>query len=124
MYKLSRLVENENNLHKAIDTGNPGKQLVIEAMAEIPSHLKLECTDKTSSPIILKIDDIKSGTLKDVQVFCSFTFKEPSAENCDFKVIDQNVIKIFEPKGRKAFQAIGEVIHPPEADEEEPTIIK
>jgi hypothetical protein len=55
LYKLSRLVENENNLHKAIDNGNPGKPMVIEAMADIPIHLKLECTDKTASPIILTV---------------------------------------------------------------------
>jgi hypothetical protein len=83
MYKLSRLIEKEDNLHKVIETGNPGKHLVIETMAEIPFHLKLECTDKTVSPITLTIEDLKIGKVQDLQVFFSFTNKEPSAQNCD-----------------------------------------
>jgi hypothetical protein len=59
---------------------------VIETMAEIPFHLKLECTDKTASPITLTIDDLKIGKLNDLQVFFSFSNKEPSAGNCDMMV--------------------------------------
>ena len=96
----------------------------IEVMAEIPFHLKLECTDKMESPIIMNVGDIKTGVLKDLEIYCSFSNKEPSRDKCDFEASNQEEIKIFEPHNRKAFVALGEIVQAPEQGEDEPTIIK
>jgi hypothetical protein len=94
IYKLSRLVENEDNLHKVIPTGDPGQQMNIEVMAEIPFHLKLECTDKMESPILLNLADIKTGVMKHLEIYCSFSNKEPSLAKCDFEASNQEEIRI------------------------------
>ena len=55
MYKLSRLVEDANNLHKVIE---PGRPIVADMHEDLPYYYKIECTEGYISPIYINIDDL------------------------------------------------------------------
>jgi hypothetical protein len=90
MYKLSRLVENEDNLHQELEGGAPGRIHYAEMIADIPYYMKIECKDGGISPVSVSVEDTKSknGKVLGVSVYGSFRIKEPTADKNDFEIKD------------------------------------
>ena len=89
-YKLSRLVEAEDNLHQMLGGGAPGIEHYANLIADIPYYMKIECKDGSISPVQITFEDTKSknGKLSGVYVYGSFRLKEPTADKNDYEYKD------------------------------------
>ena len=103
MYKLSRLVEDAENLHKEVE---PGRPMVVDMHGELPYYYKIECTEGYMSPININIEDLDGKKCEGLRVYGSFVHKEPQEGKCEVKLQNSKKIKIREPRGKEAFMAI------------------
>jgi hypothetical protein len=95
-------------LHLALLDNNAGGQKVIELTTEIPVFCKVECVNGALSPIIINLSNISSSDPKQMnglEVFGSYTHKEPSSNDNSLRVHNQHKIEIHEPRGRQKFDA-------------------
>ena len=116
MYKLSRLVEDANNLHKAIE---PDRPIVVDMHGELPYYYKIECTEGYQSPILINIDDLDGKKCRGLRVYGSYVHKEPQEGKCEVKLQDARKIKIREPRGKEIFMALPNLGAKPGKDDEE-----
>ena len=87
MYKLGRLVENEDNLHQVLEGGTPGRIHYADMIADIPYYMKIECKEGGISPVVITVEDTKSknGKMFGLNVYGSFRIKEPTADKNDYE---------------------------------------
>ena len=84
LYQLSRLVEDENSLHKVIQGGDPtGFPHVFDLYPDIPQYLRIECKVEYAAPIIINMKDLgapkmQQDEIDDLVIYGSFKDKDPS----------------------------------------------
>ena len=101
IFELSRLVEDEENLHTLL-VGGSGKDVnpeIIDLVPGIPTFCKLECTPGALSPIIIYLQTVSNNDnkkIRDLEVFGSYHAKEPSSNCNNFHLINPSKIEIYE----------------------------
>ena len=111
IFELSRLIEDEENLHTLL-VGGSGKDVnpeIIDLVPGIPTFCKLECTPGALSPIIINLQSVSTKDnkkIRDLEVFGSYHTKEPSAESNNLHMINPSKIEIYEERKKKKFKAI------------------
>lgn len=106
LYKLSRVVEDENNLFQILTCAEPhGYPVEIALQAGLPIYFKMICPDQFESPIIVLIETIDGSDIKDAKltVYGSFSSKEPNSANADITYKDESKIIVADPYQRKVF---------------------
>ena len=58
MYKLGRLIQDENSLHRIIETGPFARPSTLDILEGIPYYFKIKCTEGYVSPIVIHLFDL------------------------------------------------------------------
>jgi len=65
LFKLSRLVEDENNLYKVIQGGDPtGFPHVFDLYPDLPQYFRIECKVEYASPIIIHLKNLGANKMQ------------------------------------------------------------
>ena len=72
----------------------------------IPSFFKMECQPGARSPITILLSRLDTDRIKGLEVYGSFSNKEPSEEDNCLHLKDPKKIEIFDPKRKKKFASL------------------